>query len=129
MMLLTFMSSISFAQEIEATEGVVCLVPDIVLPEYPGGNEAMFKFISENIIYPKEAEELDIQGKVIVNFSIEKDGSISNVKIIRGVHPLLDEEAKQVIYLFPKWTPGKQDGELAQITYMLPISFTLTKSR
>ncbi|PIZ05392.1 MAG: hypothetical protein COY57_07560, partial [Flavobacteriales bacterium CG_4_10_14_0_8_um_filter_32_5] len=91
-MLLTFMGSISFAQEVEVKEepleeDVYTIVEN--MPEFPGGQDSMFYFLAKNVNYPKEAIEQGIQGKVYVNFTVNKDGSIGDVHVIRGVHPLL----------------------------------------
>lgn len=135
-MLLTFVGSISFAQEIESEEiidvektddGLFVLVEE--MPEFPGGQEAMFKFLSTTIIYPKEARDKGIQGKVYVSFTIEKDGAISEVKVLRGVHPLLDEEAVRVVESFPNWKPGKQKGKEVRVSYNLPLSFVLNNNK
>ena len=128
-MLLTFMGSISFAQEVEVKEeplekDVYTIVEN--MPEFPGGQDSMFYFLAKNIIYPKEAKEKGIEGKVYVNFTVNKDGSIGDVKVIRGVHPLLDNEAVRVVKSFPKWKPGIQRGELVRVSYNLPITFKMS---
>jgi len=97
-----------------------------VHPKYPGGDEARLLFIRENIKYPKEAKDKGIQGTVYVNFIVEKDGSISNVNVARGVNKLLDDEAVRVTKLMPKWTPGKQKGEVVRVSFNMPIRFTLS---
>ncbi len=130
-MLLTFVGSISFAQEIEVKEepleeDVYTIVEN--MPEFPGGQEAMFNHIKENIVYPTEAKEKGIEGKVYVNFTVNEDGSIGNVKVIRGVHPLLDNESVRVVKSFPKWTPGKQKGKLVRVSYNLPITFRMSNT-
>lgn len=94
-------------------------------PEFPGGNEAMMKFLSENIEYPKIAHENGIQGRVILSMVVEKDGSVSEVKAVRGVDPSLDAEAIRVIESMPKWTPGKQKGKEVRVGYTLPVVFRL----
>lgn len=96
-----------------------------IQPKYPGGDKVLYRFLSNNIQYPVEAQEKNIQGSVVCQFVIEKNGSISDVKVVRSVHPLLDKEAVRVIKLMPKWTPGKQDGEVQRARYTLPISFKL----
>ena len=95
-------------------------------PEFPGGNAAMMNFISENIRYPKEAHQKGIQGRVITNFVVMKDGSISNVQIMRGVDALLDAEAIRVLESMPVWKPGKQRGEPVNVRFTLPVVFRLT---
>ena len=95
------------------------------MPAFPGGQEALFKFINEKLRYPKEAEEHGIQGRVICNFVVEKDGSITDVKVQRSVHPLLDKEAVRVLSLMPKWKPGYQNKNPMRVKYTVPISFYL----
>ena len=82
------------------------------MPEYPGGVEALMKFISENIRYPKEAQESRVQGRVVVQFTVSKDGYVINPQIVRSVSPELDKEAIRVVSLIPKWKPGKQNGKM-----------------
>lgn len=94
-------------------------------PEYPGGSAAMMEFLAANIQYPAEAKDKGIQGRVITNFVIETDGSISDVQIVRGVDPLLDKEAARVIGSMPKWKPGVQRGNEVRVRYTLPVVFRL----
>ncbi len=96
------------------------------MPEFPGGVEAMFKFIAENVKYPESAKENNLQGRVIVKFVIEKDGSVSNVEVGRGWGNELDDEAVRVVKAMPKWKPGKQDGKPVRVSFMLPINFKLS---
>jgi TonB family protein len=96
-----------------------------VSPEYPGGMEALYKFLGETLIYPMEAREKGIQGKVYVQFIVKKDGSVGHVKIARGLDKLCDEECIRVMKLMPKWTPGKQNGKAVAVNYILPVMFTL----
>ena len=95
------------------------------MPAFPGGEADMYKFITSNIKYPEEAKELGIQGKVFVNFVVEPDGSISGVKIMRGIGGGCDEEAIRVVKAMPKWIPGKQRGVPVRVYFNLPIKFTL----
>jgi TonB family protein len=95
-------------------------------PEFPGGDAAMMQWLNENIRYPVIAQENGIQGRVITNFIIEKDGSISDVQIVQGVDPLIDREAVRVVSSMPKWQPGKQRGEVVRVRYTLPVVFRLT---
>lgn len=95
------------------------------LPEFPGGPQALFKYLSDNICYPKGAFDAGIQGRVIVQFVVDKDGTIRDAKIVRSVDPALDAEAQRVIYSMPKWTPGRQNGEAVAMKYTLPITFRL----
>ena len=95
------------------------------MPEYPGGVEAMMKYISENVKYPEEAKEKDIAGRVFISFVVEKDGSVSNVEVKRGIGGGCDDEAVRVVKAMPKWKPGKKDGKFVRVSYMLPINFKL----
>ena len=98
-----------------------------VMPEFPGGQDALFKFISKNLTYPKAAAKNEIQGRVIVQFIVEKDGTIGNIKIYKGISPELDKEAIRVFSLptMPKWKPGTSDGEPVRVRYSVPITFKL----
>ncbi|MBU1009757.1 MAG: energy transducer TonB [Bacteroidetes bacterium] len=95
------------------------------MPEFPGGPEMMFNFIGQNIHYPKEARENGIQGRVFVNFVVEYDGSVSSVKVLRGIGGGCDEEAARVIASMPRWKPGKQGGKAVAVMVNSPISFRL----
>ena len=95
------------------------------MPEIPGGKEELFKFISNNLKYPDMVG--DFEGRVIVQFVVEKDGSISDIKVIRSLHPEYDKEAMRVIKLMPKWLPGNQRGKAVRVSYILPIVFKLQK--
>ncbi len=96
-----------------------------VMPQFPGGQIAMLKYIMENMKYPEQAMKEGIQGRVAVRFIVEKDGSISDVKPILSVHPLLNKEAVRVVKSMPKWTPGKQNGKPVRVRYNLPVMFKL----
>jgi len=95
------------------------------MPEYPGGEDALRKYLSTAVKYPRIATENGVQGKVFVNFVVDKNGSISNVKVLRGVDSALDQEAVRVIKAMPKWIPGKQNGETVRVSYTIPINFVL----
>ena len=97
-------------------------------PEFPGGTEAMRKFLSDNILYPEEAQKKGIQGRVICNFIVRKDGSITDVNVVRGVDPLLDAEAVRVLKSMPAWKPGTQRGQAVDVCFTLPVEFRLEKS-
>jgi TonB family protein len=94
-------------------------------PEYPGGTEAMLKFLGDNCKYPHIAKEAGIGGIVIVQFIIERDGSIGDVKVVRGLGGGCNEEAIRVVKLMPKWAPGRQRGRAVRITCHLPVKFNL----
>lgn len=95
-------------------------------PEFPGGGEAaLMKWIVQNIQYPQIAKDMGIKGKVFVQFIIDKDGSVTNAEIIRGVDPSLDKEALRVVKSMPKWKPGEQRGKAVKVSFQIPINFTL----
>lgn len=94
-------------------------------PAFPGGDKAMFTFIAKNTIYPEEMAANGITGKVYVNFKINKKGKVSNVKVVRGIHPSLDEVALEVVKSMPNWEPGEQMGKKVSTTFTLPINFIL----
>ncbi len=97
-----------------------------IMPSYPkNGIQGLMTYLSENIQYPKKAKRNGITGKIFVNFTVSKTGTIENVKILRGVHSLLDEEAKRVVEAMPNWIPGEQDGEKVSVSFNLPINFAL----
>lgn len=95
------------------------------MPQFPGGPSKLFEFLAKNVNYPTEAEKANIQGRVIATFVVEKDGSISNVKVVKSVDPLLDAEAVRVINAMPNWIPGKQNSKEVRVKYTVPISFHL----
>ena len=93
------------------------------MPLFPGGLYYLMSYLSENIQYPNEALKQGIQGRVVVSFVVEKDGTLSNVKIVRSVNPSLDAEALRVVEAMPDWIPGKQDGKFVRVKFNVPISF------
>lgn len=95
------------------------------MPVYPGGEGAMNKFVKENLRYPVTAQEEGIQGRVNIRFIVEKDGTISNVNILRGIDSKCDKEAVRLVKSFPKWVPGKQNGNVVRVCYTMPIKFYL----
>ena len=95
------------------------------MPEFPGGLQACINYLNDNIQYPAAAIENGIQGRVTTNFIVEKDGSISNVQVLRNVHPALDAEAVRVTAAMPKWKPGKQRGQVVRVYFNLPVVFKL----
>ena len=115
---------ISEKQESRAAEGEVFQVVE-EMPEFPGGMGECMKWLGQNIKYPADAKEKGVQGRVIVQFVVEKDGTIVNAKVVRGVDPDLDAEALRVVNQSPKWKPGKQKGEAVRVKYTLPIMFRL----
>jgi len=95
------------------------------MPSFPGGDAALMKFLSEHIKYPVVAEENGIQGRVIATFVVERDGSITDVKVIKSVDPSLDKEAIRVLKSMPRWIPGKQNGSAVRVKYTVPVTFRL----
>jgi TonB family protein len=96
------------------------------MPAFPGGDEALFKYIYENVKYPPEAREQGIQGKVILRFMVTDQGDVDDISVVRGVHPLLDAEAVRVMGSLPRWTPGTQGGRPVNVWYSVPIAFSLS---
>ena len=94
-------------------------------PLFPGGPAALMKYLSEHTKYPVVAQENGVQGRVTVQFVVEKDGSISDVHVLRGVDPSLDKEAVRVVKSMPRWTPGKQNGINVRVNYRVPVLFRL----
>jgi protein TonB len=95
------------------------------MPSYPGGEAKLMEYVGKNIKYPQIARETGIQGRVFVGFVVEPDGSVSNVKVLRGIGGGCDEEAVRVVKNMPKWKPGKQRGKAVRVSYMLPVNFKL----
>ncbi|PLW93193.1 MAG: energy transducer TonB [Marinilabiliales bacterium] len=95
------------------------------MPSFPGGEEALFEYLQKNIQYPQMAKESNIQGTVFVGFVVEPDGSISNVKVLRGIGGGCDDEAIRVVKSMPRWAPGKQRGKPVRVQFNLPIKFVL----
>lgn len=95
------------------------------MPEYPGGIQALFEYLSQNVKYPSDAENQKVEGRVIATFIVETDGTINNVEVVKPVFPSLDAEAIRVLSGMPKWTPGKQSGKEVRVKYTVPINFNL----
>lgn len=95
------------------------------MPSFPGGNGALMSYLSSNIKYPVVAQENGVQGRVIVSFVVERDGSISDVRVARSVDPSLDREAQRVVKSMPRWKPGKQNGSAVRVKYTVPVVFRL----
>lgn len=95
------------------------------MPKFPGGESELMKYIANHIAYPADAAEEGIQGKVVVQFVVARDGSIGEVKVLRGKHPSLDREALRVVRSFPRFIPGKMNGQPVNVWYTLPITFKL----
>ena len=99
------------------------------MPEYPGGMSALMKYLGDHVKYPTEAQKAKEQGRVILQFVVETDGSISNIKVVRSVSPLLDAEAIRVMSTMPKWKPGMQRGKVVRVKFTVPVTFQLTEGQ
>lgn len=96
-----------------------------VMPQFPGGQGELMKFLRNNVKYPAEAQKKKIEGRVIVTFVVNKKGRITHPTVVRSAHPLLDAEALRVVKRMPKWTPGRMNGEPVNVKYALPVTFKL----
>lgn len=107
--------------DVEATDSIHYIYSNVLnQPEFPGGEKAMYKWIDENLVYPPEVMEEGITGRVIVQFTVTKEGEIKNAKVVRGRHPALDKEALRLVNSMPKWKPGKEPKD---VVYNLPVVF------
>lgn len=113
----------SQAQENKKNGDVYNLVED--MPEYPGGEEALRKDLTDLVKYPEEAKKNGITGKVFVTFIVNENGNVTDTKIARGVNPLLDKESLRVVGMLKTWKPGKEGGKAVKVAYTLPINFAL----
>ena len=95
------------------------------MPQYLGGPSALFEYLSQNIKYPSVAEENGVQGRVLVTFVVERDGTITDVRVVKSVDPSLDKEAQRVVNSMPRWIPGKQNGSPVRVKYTVPVTFKL----
>lgn len=124
-----FTLPISFVKQ----DGKTKLEPDSIflqpekMPEFPGGIKACMEFLSKNLVYPAKAREANIEGRVIVQFTVHEDGRTDNYSVMRGVDPLLDAEALRVLALMPRWTPAMKDGKPVSTRFTVPITFRLPK--
>ena len=96
-----------------------------VSPQFPGGSQALYDYLKENVNYPAQCREAKIQGRVLINFLVEKDGSIKNASVLKSAHPLLDAEALRVISEMPNWKPGMEHGTPVRVLYTVPVNFRL----
>ena len=126
-LLLTLSSCEKDDDDIDDPEPVTEIVDETVdqMASYPGGIPALMDFLNENIKYPEQAEQEGIEGRVVAGFIVERDGSVSNIEILKSVHPLLDAEVVRVMSLMPNWIPGRQNGQPVRVKYSLPITFRL----
>ena len=126
-LLLTLSSCEKDDDDIDDPEPVTEIVDETVdqMASYPGGIPALMDFLNENIKYPEQSEREGIEGRVVAGFIVERDGSVSNIEILKSVHPLLDAEVVRVMSLMPNWIPGRQNGQPVRVKYSLPITFRL----
>lgn len=97
-----------------------------VMPEFPGGTQALFKFIGENLQYPQNAIDGQIEGRVVVQFVVDKEGKVGSIQVVRSVDKMLDQAAIDVVRALPDWKPGMQDGQPVNVRYTLPVNFKLS---
>ena len=97
------------------------------MPEFPGGEAELLKFIQENLHYPTSASEMGVEGRVTIRFVVSKTGEVTNVEVIRGLEPMCDKEAIRVVKLMPKWIPGRQNGRNVPVYFTLPVLYKLAK--
>ena len=119
----TFIAPAVVEEEEESSQTIFTVVEE--MPDFPGGQAELLKFIAKSIKYPVIAQENGIQGRVICAFVVNKDGSVVDAEVLRGVDPSLDKEALRVIGTMPKWKPGKQRGKPVRVKYTVPITFRL----
>lgn len=124
LILLCLIPVFSFAQDLTTTQGKK-IGNDTIVPQYPGGIMALNTFLRENIMYPKKALRKDVAGRVIIKFTVNKDGVIEHPFIVKSVHPLLDSETLRVVRLMPKWNPATINGVQVSVLFNLPINFKL----
>lgn len=118
----------ALANEKEEEDEVVFIIVE-TMPEFPGGQQALFKFLSENVKYPTIAYENGIEGRVICQFVVEKDGTIANVEVVQsGGDASLDKEAVRVLKSMPRWKPGKQKGKPVRVKYTVPVNFRIERT-
>ncbi|HPC98527.1 MAG TPA: energy transducer TonB [Bacteroidales bacterium] len=119
-------------EPVEEPDPVVTVEPEPVvwveeMPEFPGGEAALLRFINENVKYPEEAVENNLEGRVVVRFVVSADGTVKRAELLKGVHPVLDSEALRVVSLMPKWRPGKQNGTSVPVWFSVPVKFELKR--
>lgn len=120
-LIMFFMAFVSVSAYSQSDDDVYIMVEKRA--EFPGGQSEMLKYIQDNRQYPDEAKENDVHGKVLVSFIVERDGTLSDVKVMRGIGSGCDEEAVRVITSMPKWKPGEQGGKAVRTSLTLPVTF------
>ena len=126
-------STLSNAQSSEATNGRIQKDTTVTRiwcnpetpPAFPGGVQKLKEFLANNTHYPEECKKDSIEGRVVLNFMIEENGEISDIKVVKGVHPAMDKEAVRVVRMMPKWCPGKMNGQARRVRYKFTFTFRL----
>lgn len=128
LILVTLLMTVSYAtaQEEDNNDAEDVVQTPEKRPEFPGGVQALYKFLSSNLKYPSDAKKEGVQGRVICQFTVNKDGSVTDICVLRSVYPSLDREAVRVISIMPKWEPGEQRGKKVKCKFKLPITFKLS---
>ena len=122
-----FQNTIDMSESDEETEIILSIDPVETQPQFPGGKDSLYNFIYSNLRYPQSAMRYQLEGRVFITFVVEKDGSITNVRILRDIGGGCGQEAKRVVEMMPKWIPGKQNGKTVRVQYNLPITFKLNE--
>lgn len=118
-------TEIKIVEDSENSDNILDIVTLDKQPEFPGGINGLMQFLCENLVYPSHCDEMEIQGKVVVKFTVFKDGKVGNIEVVQSVHPLLDAEAARVVSLLPNWKPGELHGQPVNVWYNLPVNFKL----
>lgn len=121
------LTNVSAQKTVVAKKAVTKQVFSVVdqMPEFPGGQAALFEFLMKNVKYPADAKDKKIEGRVLVKFVVDTDGSITDIGLLKKTYPSLDTEAIRVIKAMPKWIPGRQNGKVVKVHYSVPITFRL----
>lgn len=118
-------ASYATAQEDNDNDEFICGTFISNSPEFPGGTDSLYKFLESNLKYPEDAKKDSIQGRVICRFTIDTDGSITDIRVLRSVHPSLDAEAVRVLSAMPKWVPAETDGKKTRCKFVFPVVFKM----
>ena len=127
LILATLLMTVSYAtaQEDKDKDEIIGFNQFTKEPEFPGGTDSLYKFLESNLKYPEDAKKDSIQGRVICRFTIDTDGSITDIRVLRSVHPSLDAEAVRVISAMPKWVPAETDGKKTRCKFVFPVVFKM----
>jgi len=127
LILATLLMTVSYAtaQENYNNDEFICGTFISNSPEFPGGTDSLYKFLESNLKYPEDAKKDSIQGRVICRFTIDTDGSVTDIQVLRSVHPSLDAEAVRVLSTMPKWVPAETDGKKTRCKFVFPVVFKM----